>query len=174
MRNEKGFSLIELMIVVAIIGILAAIAVPNFQKYQAKSRQGEAKSLLSGIYTANKSFFAEWTIYRGDFGNIGFAPEGDLRYNAGFASAGLVAVPGNYTGPAASGEFRTQQACGGLGAGAGDCEMVHFLAANPTTEADRAVFTAEAFGDVDGDTADEDQWTIDQAKAIRNTVNDLD
>ena len=42
-RNRQGFSLTELMIVVAIIGILAVIAIPNFLKYQARAKQSEAK-----------------------------------------------------------------------------------------------------------------------------------
>ncbi len=51
LRSKKGFTLIELMIVVAIIGILAAIAIPNFLKFQAKSKQSEAKSNLGAIFT---------------------------------------------------------------------------------------------------------------------------
>ncbi|WP_414645174.1 type IV pilin protein, partial [Candidatus Deferrimicrobium sp.] len=51
-KGKKGFTLIELMIVVAIIGILAAIAIPNFLRFQAKSKQSEAKTNLGGIFTA--------------------------------------------------------------------------------------------------------------------------
>ena len=61
----KGFTLIELMIVVAIIGILAAIAVPNFVKFQCRSKQSEAKTNLKGIYVAEESYRAENDTYVG-------------------------------------------------------------------------------------------------------------
>ena len=59
MRKQEGFTLIELMIVVAIIGILAAIAIPNFIQYQMRSRTSEAKTNLSAVKTANLAFQAE-------------------------------------------------------------------------------------------------------------------
>ena len=59
MRKQEGFTLIELMIVVAIIGILAAIAIPNFIQYQMRSRTSEAKTNLSAIKTAQFAFQAE-------------------------------------------------------------------------------------------------------------------
>ena len=49
MNAQKGFTLIELMIVVAIIGILAAIAIPAYQNYIARSQASEALSLLGGL-----------------------------------------------------------------------------------------------------------------------------
>lgn len=55
LRSSKGFTLIELMIVVAIIGILAAIAIPNFLTYQLKSRQSEARTNLGGIRSSEAS-----------------------------------------------------------------------------------------------------------------------
>ena len=58
-RNENGFSLIELMVVVAIIGILSAVAVPQFQKFQKKAKQAEAKMGLAAVYTAQKVFHIE-------------------------------------------------------------------------------------------------------------------
>ncbi len=64
-RKQEGFTLIELMIVVAIIGILAAIAIPNFLQYQLKSRQSEAKTNLQAIRTSNISFQAERGCYLG-------------------------------------------------------------------------------------------------------------
>ncbi len=62
-KDRQGFTLVELMIVVAIIGLLAAIAIPNFLKYQAKAKQGEAKVNLKGIYTAELSYLAESDAY---------------------------------------------------------------------------------------------------------------
>jgi prepilin-type N-terminal cleavage/methylation domain-containing protein len=50
-RTAKGFTLIELMIVVAIIGILAAIAIPNFIRFQARARQSEANTNLKSLFT---------------------------------------------------------------------------------------------------------------------------
>jgi type IV pilus assembly protein PilA len=75
LRSQKGFTLIELMIVVAIIGILAAIAIPNFLKYQAKSRQSEAKTNLGAIFVAESAFFGEQSYY-GSFSEIGWTLTG--------------------------------------------------------------------------------------------------
>ena len=61
--QKKGFTLIELMIVVAIIGILAAIAIPNFIKYQLRSKTSEAKTVLGGIKTSSEGFKAEYDNY---------------------------------------------------------------------------------------------------------------
>jgi type IV pilus assembly protein PilA len=77
---KKGFTLVELMIVVAIIGILAAIAIPNFIKFQARGKQSEAKTNLKGLFQAEKSFFAERDTYSDDFQAVGFIPERGNRY----------------------------------------------------------------------------------------------
>jgi type II secretory pathway pseudopilin PulG len=63
------------MIVVAIVGILAAIAIPNFLRYQAKSRQAEVKINLGGIFVAETSFYGEIGTF-GSFQDIGFALAG--------------------------------------------------------------------------------------------------
>lgn len=77
---QKGFTLIELMIVVAIIGILAAIAIPNFIKFQARSKQSEVKANLKALYTAEKAFYHEHDSYSAWFSTIGYAPERGNRY----------------------------------------------------------------------------------------------
>lgn len=90
--SEKGFTLIELMIVVAIIGILAAIAIPNFMNYQCKAKQAEAKSNLGSVRTALEAYRAEHDTYvikdsegeelEGEEAIVaaGFTPTGTPRY----------------------------------------------------------------------------------------------
>ena len=62
-RRSVGFTLIELMIVVAIIGILASIAIPNFGRFQFRSKTSEAKTNLQAIRTAQASYVAEYGDY---------------------------------------------------------------------------------------------------------------
>jgi prepilin-type N-terminal cleavage/methylation domain-containing protein len=61
--NQKGFTLIELMIVVAIIGILAAIAIPQFAKYRARAQNTAALSDARNIRTDFEGYYAEWQHY---------------------------------------------------------------------------------------------------------------
>src|SRR5438552_10099231 len=82
MKGDRGFTLIELMIVVAIIGILAAIAIPNFMTYQAKAKQSEARVNLGGIFTTATSYFAEnntFSVTPAD--SLGYKPSGNSKYD---------------------------------------------------------------------------------------------
>jgi type IV pilus assembly protein PilA len=100
LHKKKGFTLIELMIVVAIIGILAAIAIPNFLKYQAKSKQTEAKVNLGAIGTSAEAWHSEKDTYvatvgtKGDattagVNDIGWAPQGKTRYSYAYGGQTL-------------------------------------------------------------------------------------
>ena len=62
-RNQKGFTLIELMIVVAIIGILAAIAIPQFASYRQRAQDAAAKSALKNLATAQEDYYQQTDHY---------------------------------------------------------------------------------------------------------------
>ena len=72
MHKESGFTLIEILITVAIIGILAAIAYPSYQESVAKSRRADAQSALLGLASAMERFYSE-----NSFSYIGAAQSGD-------------------------------------------------------------------------------------------------
>ncbi len=60
---QRGFTLVELMVVVAIIGMLAAIALPRFKTFQAKARQAEARTNLASVFSLEQSYQGENDTY---------------------------------------------------------------------------------------------------------------
>lgn len=186
-KSQAGFSLIELMIVVAIIGVLAAIAVPNFQRFQAKAKQSEAKNNLAALYSAEKAFHSEWSMYDTSFDAIGFRPEGRMMYIVGFnadrdnATAGI----GNYTGvPHAANNFDSSQFC--AAAGVAVCENQAKSGAAAALGSLNAVALGTATANASQGTAAEfiaaaegflleeiDVWSINQGKAVTNENNGL-
>ena len=83
--NQKGFTLIELMIVIAIIGILSAIAIPNFLSYRAKGQDSAAKSEASNFYVAAMAEAADLGVTKtySDAGlPAGFAKNPDIDYGS--------------------------------------------------------------------------------------------
>lgn len=80
-QMQKGFTLIELMIVVAIIGILAAIALPAYQDYTARSQMSEALSLAGGARTAVTEFWTTEGKFPSTNASAGLAVAGDITGN---------------------------------------------------------------------------------------------
>ena len=120
-RRKHGFTLIEMMIVVAIIGLLAAIAIPSFQNYQFNAKRGEAYNNLAALVKSQKAYFHEHGAYIGvplaepgntqgtlpqqnkrsvaeleaAFASVGWTPDGDVFYDYDAAGMGVANGVGN-------------------------------------------------------------------------------
>ncbi len=79
-KNEKGFTLLELVLIVGIIGILTVIAVPTFLGYQARTKQSEAKVNLAGIFGSETAYFVEKGFYGSTLESINYSLAGKPAY----------------------------------------------------------------------------------------------
>ena len=84
-KTWQGFSLIELMVTVAIIGILVGIAVPSYSNYVQKSRRTSATTALLDLASREAKYYSTNNVYTTSMTNLGYA------------SAGPIAIPVSYT-----------------------------------------------------------------------------
>ncbi len=183
LKNISGFTFVELMIAVAIMAILTAIAVPQYQRYQAKARQAEAKIALSSIYTVESTFQTDKFSYSQCLVQLGFTPSGNTRYyavgwNQNFTTCGPGAVA-NLTclcfawDSAGTCPNTTTYRCSTNERNFPATDYKNVLPAlstlNGTTISQNA-FTVKAVGSISAAPTSSDEWTIDNNKNLTNTV----
>ncbi|HBR70807.1 TPA: hypothetical protein DIC20_00635 [Candidatus Dependentiae bacterium] len=143
---ERGFTLIELMIVVAIIAFLALIAMPKYLNFVARAKRAEAQINLASLYAAEKAYWVENNAYTNDLKELGWRPEGKIHYTYGFG-----------------GSEGTNYLKGALEAD---------LGALGQAKADKNSFVAIAVADIDGD-GKSDVLAIDNEKDLKVVQDDL-
>lgn len=136
-KRRAGFTLIELMITVAIIGILATIAIPAFINYQNKSRRSEAFANLSAIVKLEKSYYGSYDVYADTY------------------SGGAASWPGPMAGTLGpskrSWTTAAQNAFAEIGFNPEGSVFYDYEVNTGMNCASKECFTATAYGDVDGD-----------------------
>lgn len=94
---RRGFSLIEVMIVIAIIAFFAVLALPNFMTFLAKAKRSEAHIQLRALYMLQKTYFAEHGTYTDKLqgaDSLNWKPEGQVNYTYGFPGSSVVGALG--------------------------------------------------------------------------------
>jgi type IV pilus assembly protein PilA len=200
-KSAAGFTLVELMVVVAIIGILASIAIPQYSKYQARARTSEAKVSLAAIHAAQTSFAIESSSFTACIGLIGWQPGTAQKM---FYATGTDGTPSTNTcgrgsddcsfaswtaggtgqgqqctdsvGAATSTKFRATQKASTDTASNDDPSSTSYDGTGlpPASGIAKTTFVVGAAGQVVSDSAGAiDAWTMNQDKNIVNTTSSL-
>lgn len=148
-KKTSGFSLIELMIVISIIGVLAALGMPKFKSFQATARQAEVKTNLNHIYVLQESYYTDSNVYS------------------------TIPLMGNGVG--AAGSTTACNATNNIGFALTDCTKVRYQYSTTGT-IDAAVFTGQGSSltstnnKVFPGCTVADVWTITENKVMSNTT----
>jgi len=146
LKSRHGFTLIELMIVVVILGILVTLATGGFLSYQAKAKQAEAKTNLGAIGELVISYKVEYDTYITNWSGIGWQVQGKTRYSFW------------YNGQAAAGTPTVAE--------------VGVNYSDPGSAAANSTFTVAAVGNIDRDNST-DQWLYNQTRSFTILQNDV-
>jgi type IV pilus assembly protein PilA len=144
-NGQRGFTLIELMLVIGIVGAIAAIAIPNFIDYQARSRRSEAFTNLAAMATAQKAFLAERNAFHD---SVVAGPGTDVPDPTNYGGAwSAMKMPWDSDAQSAFGEL------GWAPEGQVAYSYASYTSATSSTGVDCTdcplCFTAAAYGDVD-------------------------
>lgn len=176
-RSQRGFTLIELMIVIAILGILASIAIPTVTLYLRRAKTGEASGQLAKVFDATTAYFTSDRVDRGEVTQIGdggivadgathrcpHPPDTPTGGEAGFTpSVNCNLGPGGRCVPSGAGggpgyysleEWSANPMWNALNFSMEQSHYFHYnyVSSNSNTGYGECQFTAQAFGDLDDD-----------------------
>jgi len=111
-KSERGFTLVELLIVVAIIGVLSTIGIPTFRRMMQKSRQAEARVNLGNLFTVEQAFFSEYGAFGNNLLTMGYEVSGDqanISYVVGFMDVAAADLTTRYPAQADNFGLRVDQ-----------------------------------------------------------------
>ena len=182
LKNNKGFSLIELMVVVAIIAILSTIAIPSYQTFQAKARQKEGFALMGGYFSAAQASRTEYGFFPGNFVATGFAPNGTINYELVALDSGMALPYGQTQDTGCVNLTMAACTCAGMCANFMEWRVGPMGMAGMTlgwaTPATAPMTTATTFdvyvgGVVSTKAANIDEYWIDEEKRVRMVTDGL-
>ncbi len=112
-KSNQGFSLIELMVVVAIIGILSVVGVPKYQVFKAKAIVAEAKSTLTDIFTVQQAYFMDNDTYSTTLATVGYSVATNAKYSYVAAAPSGGSINSGFVITATYPKTGTQKLCSG-------------------------------------------------------------